>query len=322
MSWPSRALRRPRASARSEEAALPDARGALQALEPRAGRKSAVAELGDRHGFEVTTLEGYKQDSDRARPVDHHAGIPRAVRRRDADDERQPAAARPLRSRRSSITCAMAMALVGVHCATLTLYDYPEFGRVARRLLPALDRADRANRRAPRRRPQGRGSESHPATKMLGGSWPIVEEFYQFGTAVWDATPALRERRARSDASRFRWRSRATASTCSSASTPRRPTSAISGPEIRKGGDYPQAWTRTDGRGRVVLHRARTPRRHLVERSRVSSACGRRHPVGAVARARSRYGFRNEPEDLSLVAVGQHVERAVRALADAADPAR
>ena len=29
---------------------------------------------------------------------------------------------------------------------------------------------------------------SHPATRMLGDSWPLVEEFYQFGTAVWDAS--------------------------------------------------------------------------------------------------------------------------------------
>ena len=35
------------------------------------------------------------------------------------------------------------------------------------------------------------------------------------------------------------------------------------GPEIVKGGDYPQAWSRTFGTGRVVLHLARPPRRHL-----------------------------------------------------------
>ena len=27
----------------------------------------------------------------------------------------------------------------------------------------------------------------HPATKMLGAGWPIVDEFYLFGTAPWDA---------------------------------------------------------------------------------------------------------------------------------------
>src|SRR5258705_13593275 len=29
---------------------------------------------------------------------------------------------------------------------------------------------------------------NHPATKMLGGSWPLVDEFYHFGTAPWDAS--------------------------------------------------------------------------------------------------------------------------------------
>ena len=29
---------------------------------------------------------------------------------------------------------------------------------------------------------------AHPATKMIGPSWPLVEEFYQFGTAAWDAS--------------------------------------------------------------------------------------------------------------------------------------
>src|SRR5438045_2371358 len=77
-------------------------------------------------------------------------------------------------------------ALIGVHCASLTLYDYPEFGEVLggyyrRSIIPAnivgkkmgvLKVEDRSN----------------PATKMLGDSWTVGEEFYQFGTAVWDAS--------------------------------------------------------------------------------------------------------------------------------------
>ena len=121
--------------------------------------------------------------------------------------------------------------------------------RVARRLLPALDRADRANRRAPRRRAEGRGSESsrHENARRQLAARRRVLPVRHGGVG---REPAHREHRARSDACRFRWRSRATASTCCSASTPRRPTSAIWAGD-RKGGDYPQAWTRTDGRGRV-----------------------------------------------------------------------
>ena len=28
---------------------------------------------------------------------------------------------------------------------------------------------------------------AHPATKMIGPSWPLVDECYQFGITVWDA---------------------------------------------------------------------------------------------------------------------------------------
>ena len=30
--------------------------------------------------------------------------------------------------------------------------------------------------------------QQHPATRMLGASWPLVDEFYQFGTAPWHAS--------------------------------------------------------------------------------------------------------------------------------------
>ena len=61
---------------------------------------------------------------------------------------------------------------VGVHCAALTLYDYPEFGEmlggyfrrtVGQNRVIVLEVED----------------PDHPATRMLGDSWPIVDEFYQ-----------------------------------------------------------------------------------------------------------------------------------------------
>ena len=77
-------------------------------------------------------------------------------------------------------------ALIGAHCATLTFYDYPEFGEMLggyylRSLVPMQQIA------------AGKvvvlkvEDTAHPATKMLGASWPLDEEFYQFG-GRWDAS--------------------------------------------------------------------------------------------------------------------------------------
>jgi hypothetical protein len=114
--------------ARSEEAAVPDARGALQALESRAGRESR-RRARRRHGFEVTTLEGYKQDSSR---LDLSIVTPEYLARYDG--------VMLMTNGNLPLTTAQKQAivdyvraghgLVGVHCATLTLYDYPEFGRL------------------------------------------------------------------------------------------------------------------------------------------------------------------------------------------------
>ena len=69
---------------------------------------------------------------------------------------------------------------IGVHSASLTFYDHPEFG----------DMLGGYFRRAIR---QGHlfvlnvENRDHPATRMLGSSWPIVDEFYLFSTQAWSA---------------------------------------------------------------------------------------------------------------------------------------
>ena len=71
--------------------------------------------------------------------------------------------------------------MIGAHCASLTLYNYPEFGEML---------GGYFNRNLP----QGTiailkvEDTKHPATKMLGAGWPLVDEFYLFGTAPWDAS--------------------------------------------------------------------------------------------------------------------------------------
>jgi hypothetical protein len=91
--------------------------------------------------------------------------------------------------------------------------------------------------------------QTHPATRMLGGSWPLVDEFYLFGTAAWDAArpkenvDALFGNRIPVGFSRER------VNVLLSIDTER---SDLTGqPEMQRGGDYPQAWWRSFGQGRV-----------------------------------------------------------------------
>src|SRR5471030_2655402 len=140
-------------------------------------------------------------------------------------------------------------ALVGVHCASLTLYDYPEFGEVLggyyRRSIVATTMVAAGKIGVLKVE-----DPAHPATKMLGGSWPLNEEFYQFGTAVWDAS---RPTEQISQVGRLHIPmafSRDRVHVLLSLDTDKTDISDL-GPEIKKGGDYPQAWTRTFGKGRT-----------------------------------------------------------------------
>ena len=89
----------------------------------------------------------------------------------------------------------------------------------------------------------------HPATKMLGASWPLVDEFYLFGTAPWDP--------ARPDDNidvLFKNKipmgfSRSKVHVLLSLDTERMDLSKQ--PNLVRGGDYPQAWTREYGKGRT-----------------------------------------------------------------------
>ena len=145
--------------------------------------------------------------------------------------------------------------------------------RNARRLLQSQPAA-RHDRRA-----QGRGQPKHPATKMLGASWPLVDEFYLFGTAPWDA--------ARPDDNidvLFKNKipmgfSRDKVHVLLSLDTERM--DMTKQPNLKRGGDYPQAWTQGGRQGPHVLHLARPSRRHLEQRSGVPRAHQRGHSMGA-----------------------------------------
>src|SRR5690242_17872795 len=148
--------------------------------------EKAVTEYGKTGGFEVTTLEGYKQDSQK---IDLSILTPEYLNQFDGLMLMTNGNLPLTDAQKKGIVDFVrnGKALVGVHCATLTMYDYPEFGEVLggyylRSIIPTDQIA------------KGRigvlkvEDQTNPATRMLGPSWPLNEEFYEFGHAVWDAS--------------------------------------------------------------------------------------------------------------------------------------
>jgi type 1 glutamine amidotransferase len=203
--------------------------------------EKAVTELGKTGGFEVTTVEGYKQDP---KQLDFSFLTPDYLNQFDGvmmmtngnlpmSDAQKKALTDFVRSGK---------ALVGAHCASLTFYNYPEFGEML---------GGYFNRNLP----QGTiavlkvEDPKHPATRMLGTSWPLVDEFYLFGTAPWDASKpddnidVLFKNKIPMGFSRDR------VHVLLSLDTEHMDMSKQ--PNLKRGGDYPQAWTREYGKGRT-----------------------------------------------------------------------
>jgi type 1 glutamine amidotransferase len=203
--------------------------------------EKAVTELGKTGGFEVTTVEGYKQDS---KQLDFSFFTPEYLNQFDGVMMMTNGNLPMTDAQKKTLTDFVkgGKAFIGAHCASLTFYNYPEFGEML---------GGYFNRNLP----QGTiavlkvEDSRHPATKMLGSSWPLVDEFYLFGTAPWDA--------ARPDDNidvLFKNKipmgfSRDKVHVLLSLDTEHMDMSKQ--PNLKRGGDYPQAWTREYGKGRT-----------------------------------------------------------------------
>jgi type 1 glutamine amidotransferase len=202
--------------------------------------EKAVTELGRAGGFEVTTVEGYKQD---AKQLDFSFLTPEYLNQFDGvmmmTNGNLPFSDAQKKNLLDFVRGGKGF--IGAHCASLTFYNYPDFGEML---------GGYFNRNLP----QGTiavlkvEDTKHPATKMLGASWPLVDEFYLFGTAPWDAArpddniDVLFKNRIPMGFSRDRVR------VLLSLDTERMDLSKQ--PHLKRGGDYPQAWTRDYGKGR------------------------------------------------------------------------
>jgi len=202
--------------------------------------EQAVTELGKTGGFDVTTVEGYKQE---AAQLDLRFLTPEYLAAFDGLMLMTNGNLPLTESQRKGLLdfVASGKGLVGAHCAALTLYDYPAFG----------DMLGGYFRRSIRQNAIGVlkvEDPTHPATRMLGGSWPVVDEFYHFGTAAWDASrpkdnvDVLFGNRIPMGFSRDRVHVLLSLDTSKS--------NIADLPDVVEGGDYPQAWWRNYGKGR------------------------------------------------------------------------
>jgi type 1 glutamine amidotransferase len=209
--------------------------------------EKAVTEWGKTGGYDVTTLEGYKQDSAK---LDLSMITPEYLSQFDGLMLMTNGNLPLTEVQKKGIVDFVrgGKGIIGVHCATLTLYDYPDFGEMLGgyylRSLVSMNLMNAGKIGVLKVEDQ-----QHPSTKLLGPSWPIDEEFYEFGHQVWDAS---RPTENVSQVGRLHIPmafTRDRVHVLVSLDTERTDLSDL--PGVRKGGDYPQSWSRTFGRGRT-----------------------------------------------------------------------
>jgi len=202
--------------------------------------EKAVMELGKAGGFDVTALAGYQLD---AKEHDFSFLTPEYLAQFDGVMMMTNGNLRFTEAQKQSLVdfVGSGKGFIGAHCASLTFYDYPAFG-------------DMLGGYFHRNLPQGTiavlkvEDPTHPATRMLGAGWPLVDEFYLFGTAPWEASKpddnidVLFKNKIPMGFSRSRVR------VLLSLDTEKMDLSKQ--PHLVRGGDYPQAWTREYGKGR------------------------------------------------------------------------
>jgi type 1 glutamine amidotransferase len=209
--------------------------------------EKAVTAWGKTGGFDVTALEGFKQES---ASLDLSMVTPQYLAQFDGLMLMTNGNLPFTDAQKTAIVDFVknGKALIGVHCATLTLYNYTAFGEILggyylRSIIPTGQVAE------------GRigllkvEDPNHPATKMLGSTWPLNEEFYEFGHTVWDAGKPTENISQVGRLPIMMPFTRDRVHVLLSLDTSRMDLTGLQG--IVKGGDYPQAWTVNAGKGRT-----------------------------------------------------------------------
>jgi len=200
--------------------------------------EQAVAEMGKAGGFAVTTVEGYKHEAD---TLDFSFLTPAYLAQFDGI-MMMTNGNLPFTDAQKQMLLdfiASGKGFIGTHCSSLTFYNYPTFGEMlggyflrsatnsARRKIVVLKVED----------------QTHPATRMLGPSWPVWDEFYVFGNpdVTGEDVDTLFKNKIPLAFSRQRHH------VLLSIDTDR---TDLSDTMLKKGVDYPQSWSRTYGKGR------------------------------------------------------------------------
>ena len=200
----------------------------------------AVASWGPSAGFEVTALQGYQQD---AASLDLSMITAEYLAQFDGVMMMTNGNLPLADSQKSALIDFVrgGGGFIGVHCAALTLYNHPEFGEMLGGYFRRAIQQDRVFVLKVE-------DTGHPATRMLGDSWPIVDEFYQYGTAAWTAdhpeenVDVLFGNRIPIALSRER------VHVLLSIDTGKTDLEGLE--DMEPGGDYPQAWYQDFGEGR------------------------------------------------------------------------
>ena len=202
--------------------------------------EQAVTDMGKTAGFAVTTVEGYKSDADK---LDFSFLTPDYLAQFDGimmmTNGNLPFTVAQKEMLLDFIRSGKGF--IGAHCASLTFYDYQAFGD----MLGGYFVRAATNSSSPTRKIVVLKVEdqNHPATRMLGPSWPVWDEFYMFGNpnVPGDDVDTLFKNKIPLAFSRQRH------NVLLSIDTER---TNLQGTPLKPGGDYPQAWWRSYGKGR------------------------------------------------------------------------
>ncbi len=205
--------------------------------------EAVVTELGAQGNFEVTTLQGYQYGRDEL----DFSMITRDYLAQFDGIMMMTNGNLPMTLEQRELLVEFVKnggGFIGAHCASLTFYDFTPFGEmlggyfqeaVLQDGLFVLNVED----------------NTHPATRMLGSSWPLADEFYRFGTGVWSADSpeenidALFDNKILLPFERDKVHVLLSLDTNSVNFDP-------TGTSLERGGDYPQAWYQNFGDGRSI----------------------------------------------------------------------
>jgi type 1 glutamine amidotransferase len=245
-----------------------------------AAEEQAVA-YGKAGGFDVTTLKGYepgvgKQDLAFFTPA-YLSQFDGLMMMTNGD-----IGLTPVQKKAIVDFVKNGKAFIGVHCATVMMYDFPEYGEmlgayyVQSMATPLLGNDVPVNQR--RIGVLKVEDNTHPATRMFASSWPIAEEFYTFATAPWTASAPELNISSPGDFKAPMAFTRDRVHVLLSLDTEHTNLDGFAArARVRKGGDYPQSWWRYWGNGRVFY----TSLGHLPETWTNDSAF-RAHLTGGI----------------------------------------